>query len=170
LAFKAGGAFFVFIATNSLKGSSLMSTVIESTVSETVNAGETETQTSIGQRLQSETTAVRLKIRWMGVRKTLNQDQTRQAAGTFDADIKSVSASKKLLDTAHPAFRAATAVKTQAVEYWKAHTLPYVEPGMRLIRRSDVPAFDVHMTSVRAELAEAVEQLTRHYDELVERR
>jgi hypothetical protein len=145
-----------------------MSTVIDSTVSETVTESETDTHVSVGQRLQSETTAVRLKIRWMGVRKTLNQDQTRQAAGTFDADIKSVSASKKLLDTAHPAFRAATAVKSQAVEYWKAQTLPYVEPGMRLIRRSDVPAFDVHMTSVRAELAEAVEQLTRHYDELVE--
>jgi len=123
---------------------------------------------SIGQRLQAETTAVRLKIRWMGVRKTLSQDQTRQAAGTFDADIKSVSATKKLFDTSHPAFRAATAVKTQAVEYWKGHTLPYIEPGMRLIRRNDVSMFDVHMTSVRAELSEAVEQLQRQYGVLID--
>ncbi|TWT51380.1 hypothetical protein Pla22_41580 [Rubripirellula amarantea] len=124
--------------------------------------------TSIGERLQAETTAVRLKIHWPGVRKTLSQDQTRQAAGTFDADIKSVSASKKLLDTRHPAFRAATAVRKQAADYWKNHTLPYVEPGMRLIRRSDVAAFDVHMTSVQRELAEAVEQLERHYDEMID--
>jgi len=125
-------------------------------------------QRSIGQRLQAETTAVRLKIRWLGVRKTLSQDQTRLAAGTFDADIKSVSASKKLFDTSHPAFRAATAVKTQAVDYWKSHTLPYIEPGVRLLRRSEVPAFDVHMTSVRSELNEAVRELGRHYDELVD--
>ncbi|MDA8746078.1 hypothetical protein N9N28_15750 [Rubripirellula amarantea] len=124
--------------------------------------------TSIGERLQAETTAVRLKIHWPGVRKTLSQDQTRQAAGTFDADIKSVSASKKLLDTRHPAFRAATSVRKQAADYWKNHTLPYVEPGMRLIRRSDVAAFDVHMTSVQRELAEAVEQLERHYDEMID--
>ena len=127
-----------------------------------------EATATIGQRLQAETTAVRLKIRWLGVRKTLSADQTKRAAGTFDADIKSVSASKKLFDTSHPAFRAATAVKTQAVDYWKQTTLPYIEPGMRLIRRNDVPMFDVHMTSVRAELSEAVEQLERHYGELID--
>ncbi len=124
---------------------------------------------SVGERLQSETTAVRLKIHWPGVRKTLSQDQNRQAAGTFAADTKSVSTSKKLFDTSHPAFRAATAVKSQASDYWKSMTLPYVEPGMRLIRRRDVASFDVHMTSVRAELAEAVEQIEQAYDEMVER-
>jgi len=145
-----------------------MSTTMDSVAQETFTDVNHETQPSIGQRLQAETTAVRLKIRWMGVRKTLSQDQTRLAAGTFDADIKSVSASKKLFDTGHPAFRAATAVKTKAVEYWKGHTLPYIEPGVRLLRRSDVPAFDVHMTSVRSELTDAVRELERHYGELVD--
>jgi len=126
------------------------------------------TQENIGQRLQAETTAVRLRIRWPGIRKTLSRDQTRQAAGAFEADVKSVSASKKLLDTSHPAFRAATAVKTQAVEYWKSHTMPYIEPGVRLLRRSDLAAFDVHLTSVRSELIDAVEQLELHYGELVD--
>ena len=39
---------------------------------------------------------------------------------------------------------------------------------MRLIRRRDVAAFDVHMTSVRAELADAVEQLEQSYDEMID--
>jgi len=145
-----------------------MSVLIDSSADQTSSSSGTQTQESLGQRLQAETTAVRLKIRWLGVRKTLSQDQTRQAAGTFDADIKSVSASKKLFDTSHPAFRAATAVKTQAVEYWKTLTLPYIEPGVRLLRRSDVGMFDVHMTSVRSELNDAVRELERHYDELVD--
>ena len=123
---------------------------------------------SVGERLQSETTAVRMKIHWPGVRKTLSQDQNRQAAGTFAADTKSLSTSKKLFDTSHPAFRAATAVKSQASDYWKSVTLPYVEPGMRLIHRRDVASFNVHMTTVRAELAEAVEQIEEAYDELVD--
>ncbi len=106
------------------------------------------TDSDVAGRLQSETTAVRLRIRWPGVRKTLSEDQKQQAASTFDADIKSVSASKKLLDTSHPAFRAATAVKTQAVDYWKRSTLPYIEPGVRLLRRRDIAAFDTHMTPI----------------------
>lgn len=128
----------------------------------------TSSDATVGERLQNETTAVRLKIHWPGVRKTLSQDQTRQAAGTFDADIKSVSASKKLLDTGHPAFRAVSAVRTQAADYWKQLTLPYVEPGMRLIRRRDITAFDDRMSTVRDELAAAVEQLERHYDEMID--
>lgn len=123
---------------------------------------------TVGERLQTETTAVRMKIHWPGVRKTLSQDQNRQAAGAFAADTKSLSTSKKLFDTGHPAFRAATSVKAQASDYWKSVTLPYVEPGMRLIRRSDVASFDVHMTTVRAELADAVQQIENAYDELVE--
>ncbi len=141
-----------------------MSTTLTDSPSET----SIDSHVDVGNRLRSETTAVRLRIRWPGVRKTLSEDQRQQAASTFDADTKSVSASKKLLDTSHPAFRAATAVKTQAVDYWKRSTLPYIEPGMRLIRREDVSAFDVHMTSARAELAEAVEELDRHYAELVD--
>ena len=123
---------------------------------------------SLSERLKTETTAVRLKIHWPSVRKTLSSDQTRLAAGTFDADTKSVSASKKLLDTSHPAFRAATAVRKQAADYWKLNTLPYTEPGMRLIRRSDVPTFDVYMTSAQAELSEAIEVLESHLDELID--
>ncbi|MCR9207642.1 MAG: hypothetical protein NXI28_05390 [bacterium] len=141
-----------------------------SPVSESHSLGDAEVNpmASVSERLQAETTAVRLKIHWPSVRKTLSIDQTRQAAGMFDADKKSVSASKKLLDTSHPAFRAATSVRKQAADYWKAHTLPYTEPGMRLIRRSEVATFDVFMTSVRAELTEAVEVLESHFDELID--
>ncbi|QEG41332.1 hypothetical protein [Roseimaritima ulvae] len=142
-----------------------MSTTLHS---DTEAAASTDTRTDVGERLQAETTAVRLRIRWPGVRKTLSQDQTRKAAGTFDADIKSVSASKKLLDTTHPAFRAATSVKTQAVDYWKRSTLPYIEPGMRLLRRGDIGTFDLQLTSIKSELAAVVEELDLHYGELVD--
>ncbi|TWU33819.1 hypothetical protein [Novipirellula artificiosorum] len=145
-----------------------MSVALEPATQPNANAAIVNPTATVGERLQAETTAVRLHIRWPGVRKTLSSDQTRQAAGTFDADTKSVSASKKLLDTSHPAFRAVTAVKTKAADYWKSNTLPYTEPGMRLIRRDDVAAFDMQLTSARAELTEAVEELERHYDELVD--
>ena len=141
-----------------------MSTILN----ESSQERSTRRQNAFGQRLRKETTAVRLRIRWPGVRKTLREEQKQQAASTFAADSDSVSVSKKLLDTAHPAFRAATAVKTQTVDYWKRTTLPYIEPGIRLIPRDDVAAFDVQLTSARSELAETVSELDRHYGELVD--
>lgn len=141
-----------------------MSTVFET---QTTRSPPTTSQ-NVGQQLQDETAAVRLRIRWPGVRKTLSEDQKQQAASSFDADTKSLSASKKLLDTSHPAFRVATGVRTHAVNLWKANTLPYIEPGIRLLRRNEVAAFDVQMTSVRGELAEAVTELELHYGELVD--
>ncbi len=136
-----------------------------------VSQPETQTPTTshdASERLQATTTAVRLRIRWPGVRKTLTAEFQQQAADTFSADSKSLRVSKKLLDTSHPAFRAATSVKTVAVDYWKRQTLPYIEPGVRLLRREDLPAFEMQLTSIQQELDEAVEQLDRHYGELVQ--
>ncbi len=119
-------------------------------------------------RLRAETTAVRLQIRWPGVRKTLSEPQRRRAADAFEADLKSLSAAKKLIDTGHPAFRAVSAIRNQAVSYWRGATLPYIEPGVRLIRRSDVQAFDMQLTTAKAELDQAVTQLDLCYGELVQ--
>jgi hypothetical protein len=45
-------------------------------------------------------------------------------------------------------------------------TVPYPEPGIRLIRQDDISLFDVKLTSLRQELAEAVANLDAHYSEL----
>jgi hypothetical protein len=125
-------------------------------------------QITSADRLRAETTAVRLQVRWPGVRKTLSEPQKRRAADAFDADLKSLSAAKKLIDTGHPAFRAVSTVRSQAVAYWRGITLPYIEAGVRLIRREDVPGFDVQMMTVKAELVDAVQRLDRCYGELVD--
>jgi hypothetical protein len=110
--------------------------------------------------------AVRLSISWFGTRKTLNAEQKAQAADTFGAEGEFLSAGKKLIDTRHPAFKAVTAVKTRAVGFWKSLTLPFPEPGLRLIRQDSISAFDAKMESFREELAEAVKTLNRQYSSL----
>lgn len=134
---------------------------------EVVRPRSTTTQTS-GDRLQAETTAVRLHIRWPGIRKTLDETQKQRAAEAFEADLKSLSAAKKLLDTSHPKFKAVSKIRTQAVAYWRGVTLPYIEPGVRLIRRGDVEAYDSQMGRYSQELADAVEQLDDCYGELIQ--
>jgi hypothetical protein len=127
-----------------------------------------DTGNSPASRLQAAMAAVRLSFTWMGIRKTLTADQKAQAASPFGAEGQSISAAKKLLDTKHPAFQAVTGVKTRITNLWKDMTLPYPEPGIRLIRRDHVDRFHERATLLREELEQAVTGLDRHYADLRE--
>ena len=122
--------------------------------------------TSPSQRLRTTMAAVRMSLSWFGIRKTLTAEQKTQAADTFGAEGAFLSAGKKLLDTAHPAFKAVTAVKGRIVALWKSMSLPYPEPGIRLIRQDQIEAFNTQIESLKGELDEAVRQLDQHYAEL----
>ena len=100
------------------------------------------------------------------MRKSLSAEQKAEAADSFGAEGAYLSAAKKLLDTKHPAFKAVTGVRGRAISLWKGLSLPYPEPGIRLIRQDDISVFDVQMTTLRTELAEAVGQLDEHFAEL----
>ena len=117
-------------------------------------------------RLRAAMAAARLSFNWLGVRKSLSSSQKDQAADSFGAEGKYLSAGKKLLDTSHPAFKAVTAVRSQAVAYWKGISLPFPEPGIRLIPQGSIDEFNERMSSFRDDLDEAVLELNEHYGEL----
>jgi hypothetical protein len=119
-------------------------------------------------RLRTTMAAARLSFTWLGVRKSLNSQQKNQAADSFGAEGKFLSAGKKLLDTSHPAYKAVTAIRGRAVSYWKGVSLPYPEPGVRLIRQDAITQFDRKIAEFRTELDDAVLELGRHYSELRE--
>jgi hypothetical protein len=110
--------------------------------------------------------AVRVAFTWLGVRKTLSPMQKAEAAAAFDAEGTFLSAGKKLLDTRHPSFKAVTAVRGRMIAFWRGISLPFPDPGVRLIRQDDIARFDVQLTTLKAELAEAVADLEEHYTEL----
>src|SRR6516164_4836660 len=89
---------------------------------------------SPAERLRITAAAVRVSLRWFGIRKTLTPEQKSQAAESFGAEGDFLSARKKLLDTTHPAYKEVTAVRGKVLAYWRSMTLPYPEPGIRLIR------------------------------------
>lgn len=124
------------------------------------------TSTAAAERLRVTTAAVRISFCWLGVRKTLTPEQKSQAAESFGAEGEFLSARKKLLDTRHPAYKEVTAVRGQVLTYWKASTLPYPEPGIRLIRQDQVQAFNDRLVGYRDQLAAAVATLDNHYAEL----
>ncbi len=59
-----------------------------------------------------------------------------------------------------------TAIRSRIISYWKGITLPYPEPGIRLIRRLTLIRAQCSLTTLKADLAESVEQLEEHYAEL----
>jgi hypothetical protein len=110
--------------------------------------------------------AVRLSVRWWGVRKSLTHEQKAEAAEPFGAEADFLSAGKKVVDTSHPAFKAVTTVRNTAVQFWKSLSLPFPEPGLRLIRQDRIDQFAEQMREFQAELAEAVGNLDQRYSEL----
>jgi hypothetical protein len=122
--------------------------------------------TTPAQRLRATRAAARVRFRWMGTQKTLSPEQKAQAAQAFDAEGQFLSAAKRLIDTKHSAFRAVTAVRGKIENYWRGLTLPFPEPGIRLIKQEQLEEFAATMADYRRELDDAVANLDRHYAEL----
>ena len=79
----------------------------------------TSRRTTPSERLQTSTAAVRLSLRWFGIRKTLSPEQKAEAAEAFGAAGEFLSAGKKLLDTRHPAYGAVSSVRGRIQSVWR---------------------------------------------------
>jgi hypothetical protein len=66
----------------------------------------------------------------------------------------------------HQAFQQVTAIRSQIISFWKCMSLPYPDPGVRLIRQEDIEQFNTRMTAFRDELSESVANLDRQFDQL----
>jgi len=122
--------------------------------------------TPAAQQLRTKMAAVRVCLSWLGTKKTLTAEQRAEAAEPFGTDVRFLSAGKRLLDISHPAFKAVTAVRGKVLAFTKSMSLSYPEPGIRLIRQDKIDEFSAKMGGYQQELAEAVENLDRHYSEL----
>ena len=131
-----------------------------------LDRGDRRPAISPAQWLRETTAAVRVSFTWLGVRKTLTQEQKNRAAESFGAEGDFLSARKKLLDTTHHAYKDVTSVRGKVSAYWKSLTLPFPEPGIRLIRQHEVEGFNTQMAAFRVDLEASVRQLDDNYAEL----
>jgi hypothetical protein len=143
-----------------------MSTVLDRIETRPTNGRTGAGDTTPAERLRTTMAACRVQFSWLGTKKSLTAEQKAQAAEPFDAEGQFLSAGKKLLDTKHNAFRAVTAVRTKITDYWRGLTLPFPEPGVRLIKHDQVEGFDQQMADFKAELEDAVKTLDRCFEEL----
>lgn len=125
--------------------------------------------TTASDRLMSLCGGCRLLFNWFGVRsKQIDANTRRQMAEAVGAGEDFGSASKRLGSSKHPAIKEANELKARIEGVWKGMTLPLagvarerrdlsVEPGVRLIKRADIPAFRQRMEALQVE-AVAVER------------
>ena len=130
------------------------------TTTQPTNSPTTQLERSAAQRLRTTMAAVRLSFTWLGVRKTLAPEQRTTAARAFHADRELLSASKLILDTKNPAYRAVAAVRSEASSYWRTVTLPFPEAGIRLLPQNSLGLFANTMQTYRERLQEAARELT----------
>ena len=126
----------------------------------------TQTSPNAATRLRTTMAAVKLSFTWMGVKKTLAPEQRTTAARAFQADRELLSASKFILDTKNPAYRAVAAVRSEASGYWRTVTLPFPEAGIRLLHQNSLGLFANTMQIYRERLQEAARELSGQYDQI----
>ncbi len=128
---------------------------------------ETPIETSTpAQRLRRMAAAVRVHFTWWGVHKTLSAEQKEEFGSVCSADTKLITAGKRIIDVKHERYRKLTKLRSRIASFWRSMTLPYVEPGVRLIRQDDIEVFVHKMNGFRDDLAEAANDLERVYEEI----
>lgn len=125
---------------------------------------DTNTVQQAASDLRQTMGAVKLSFSWLGTQRKLSDAQTKQAADTFHAATDLVTASKRLIDTKNATYRVLTTLKSQASSYWRSMTLPYPQEGIRLIRQSDIGAFEDKMREFKDQLATAAANLQLEYE------
>lgn len=143
-----------------------MSTLLDRIESRSANGRTGSDSATPAERLRTTMAACRVQFTWFGTKKSLTAEQRAQAAEPFDAEGQFLSAGKKLLDTKHNTFRAVTSIRTKITDCWRGLTLPFPEPGVRLIKHDQVEAFDQQMADFKAELDDAVRTLDQCFEEL----
>jgi hypothetical protein len=135
---------------------------------EALQAEDTAAPQTIAKKLRKDMAACRIQRGKCGVRKKLDRQQVRQAAATFNADERQMSASKLLIDGKAEAYRRCNSLIAEAIAYWHSITIPFPERGIRLIRRDRVEEIVAEIAKYRQALEVAAAELDAVYATLVE--
>ncbi len=139
-----------------------------STALEAAPAHDSTSQANAVSRVRNNFIACRVKFKWFGTSKSLTSDQKTKAAESFGAEGTAISAAKRLIDTRHESYRSLTSVKSQINRFWRDSSLPYPEPGIRLIRNDAVDDFNSSLVEFKRELESGVLELNQHFSDLQE--
>lgn len=117
-------------------------------------------------KLESEIIGCSLTTHWWGINRKAGVEALNAVADSLGTNQKFLKIEKKIINHRNVHYRLLLETKNSVVQYWKNLTLPYVEPGTRLLRKDLIDRFEIQMSAFRRELQERVSDLARNYRSL----
>jgi len=111
------------------------------------------------QLLLQQCLATRVTFHWWGRTRRVEGNVLERMVQVIDAEISSFITTKKLYNLKLPALQKLTQLRNKIGAYWEQCTLPYVEPGIRLLRKKDVDDFNARLTVFQNSLSSAATDL-----------
>jgi hypothetical protein len=117
-------------------------------------------------RLESTVIGCSLSTHWWGINKKAGVDILSSVADSFGANQKYLKIEKKLINRSNIFYKRLGETKSSLLTFWKDLTLPYVENGVRLIRKDLIQTFESRMATYKVELERRVIDLQDNYETL----
>lgn len=121
---------------------------------------------TFGEKLQSETIGVELHRQNLKLRRKMTDSQLAKTAMVFQADPKSVSGGRKLLNTKHELVAPVLSLMLEARYYVRDRSIDYPEKGVRLMKVKNVDSMVERIARYKQELAEMLEALDAGWEEI----
>jgi hypothetical protein len=116
-----------------------------------------------GKTLQEQAAGVSLSWTWMGITRTLKGEEKEKAAELWDANPEVLSLSKKLINTKNEWFSVLTKIKSKATSLWIDSSLPWVDKGVRLMKKEVLNDFETQMEDYKERLKDGVGMLVKNW-------
>ena len=117
-------------------------------------------------KLESSVIGCSLSTHWWGITRKADVAIINNVADSLGTNKKFLKIEKRLIDPKNLHYRALLETKSALVGVWKDLTLPYTEPGTRLLRKDLVEKFESHMSGFKAEMEARVVDLANNYQQL----
>lgn len=119
-----------------------------------------------GKTLQEQVLGVRKKWSWFGVKKKLRKEESAAIADLLDAKEERLSHSQKIINTRNPFYSVLTKLKSQFESYYHESTFPWVEDGVRLLRKDKIAEFNEEVEKVQSKIKKGVQTLGENWDDI----
>jgi hypothetical protein len=120
--------------------------------------------------LRAKFSAVRLRTKWWGVTRKVDDVTRNTMAEAVGARSEEVHAKKYLVNTKHPKYKGCTKVRSNVKSFFKNTTNPWPEDGVRLCLREDIQKITDQVARAQSALDQAVAGLNEVYAEIREER
>ncbi len=111
---------------------------------------------------------VALGFKWLGIEKKAEFQEVSEVASLLNATTNAVKVQKVLIDTKDPSYKKLTSLKNKLRSLWIDNTLPWIEPGVRLMHKGLIEGFQKEQFEpLKLAMGAAVEQLAARWDEVL---